>query len=151
MSTDEKTPLSGAASIASSLLTKENATTAANYTREQAKILAHMLSDGNSSVRVLALVGGIAMAISSAAGVWNRFWGLNWISAIVEFYTLLLGLGVVVLEANAAKWKILPERWMTEWEARFRKYALFLSFVSGRGGLYIFAGTLQLSQVSGCM
>ncbi len=87
------------------------------------------------------------MTVTSALGVWNRFIGLNWISAIVEFYTFILGLAVVILESKSGKFKILPERWTTAWEARIRKYALFLSFVSGRGGLYFVAGTLQLSQV----
>jgi len=144
----ESTPLNEAAAIANSLLTKENAAHAAEYTKEQAKVLAQMMSDGNTSVRLLALMGGIAMAMTSALGVLNRFLGLNWISAIVEFYTFILGLSVVILEAKSAKCRILPERWTAAWEARIRKYALFLSFVSGRGGLYFVAGTLQLSQLS---
>lgn len=143
----ERTPLSDAANFASSLMSKENAKSAAKYTKEQAQILAHMLSDGSRSIRVLALMGGIAMAVSSAFGVWNRFFTLQWLSAIVEFYTFLLGLAVVALEAHAGKWRIFPERWTSGWETQLRKYALFLSFVSGRGGLYFVAGTLQLSQV----
>lgn len=107
----------------------------------------HVIFATLSSVRLLALMGGIAMTVTSALGVWNRFLGLNWISAIVEFYTFILGLSVVILEAKSAKCRILPESWTTAWEARIRKYALFLSFVSGRGGLYFVAGTLQLSQV----
>jgi hypothetical protein len=146
--TNESTPLSNAAALGSSVFTADNAAAAASYTKEQAKVLASMLADGNTSIRVLALVGGIAMTITSAFGVWNRFLGLNWISAIVEVYCCILGMAIVCLEARSAKIPLLPKKVTDRYEAYMRKYALFLSFVSGRGGLYFVAGTLQLSQVS---
>lgn len=146
--TNESTPLSNAAALGSSVFTADNAAAAASYTKEQAKVLASMLADGNTSIRVLALVGGIAMTITSAFGVWNRFLGLNWISAIVEVYCCILGMAIVCLEARSAKIPLLPKKVTDRYEAYMRKYALFLNFVSGRGGLYFVAGTLQLSQVS---
>jgi hypothetical protein len=60
----------------------------------------------------------------------------------------LLGLAVIVLEARSGKVKVLPRKFTDAWDAQFRKYALFLRFISGHGGLYFFAGTLQLSQLS---
>ncbi|KAL3790946.1 hypothetical protein HJC23_004928 [Cyclotella cryptica] len=121
---------------------------AATYAKEQAAALTRLIQEGNASIRVLALLGGIAMTVTSAIGLCNRFLGLHWISAIVEFYTLVLGVGVVALEARSANVALLPRRYTDVWEGQIRKYALFLNFVSGRGGLYFVAGTLQLSQLS---
>lgn len=121
---------------------------ASTYAKDQVVALAHMITDGTTSIRTLALLGGIAMTITSAMGIWHRFFAFNWISAIVEFYTFLLGLTIIVLESRSGNFEILQRRYTDGCDAQIRKYALFLSFISGRGGLYFVAGTLQLSQVS---
>ncbi|KAL7484372.1 hypothetical protein ACHAW6_010005 [Cyclotella cf. meneghiniana] len=145
----EKEPLTAAATtIGSSKTTAQTAATTPSYVKERGTALARSITEGNTSIRILALTGGIAMTLTSAIGLWNHFLGFHWISAIVECYTLLLGLGVVAMEARSVRVAILPRRYTDLWEGRIRKYALFLKVVRGRGGLYFVAGTLQLSQRS---
>ena len=147
----EKEPLVATTTIGPSKPIAQTTTTttaAPSYVKEQATALARSITEGNTSIRILALTGGMAMTLTSVMGLWTHFLGFHWISAIVECYTLLLGLGVVALEARSVRIVILPRRYTDLWEGRIRKYALFLKFVRGRGGLYFVAGTLQLSQVS---
>lgn len=88
------------------------------------------------------------MAVSSAFGAWHSFFTLQWLSAIIEFYTFLLGLAVVPLEMRAGKIEHLAREMDVSMESNFEEIRMvFLSFVRGRGRLYFLAGSLQFSQV----
>lgn len=100
--------------------------------------LRSMASEGYLPFRVLAQIGGLAMIVLSIMGFVTAIIYLNFLDALVEVYTFLLGLVVIILETKA---------FPTSFEQRLNKYALFLRFVWGRGCLYFVAGSLQATQV----
>uniref|UniRef100_A0A7S2EDZ4 EF-hand domain-containing protein n=1 Tax=Trieres chinensis TaxID=1514140 RepID=A0A7S2EDZ4_TRICV len=139
----ESTPLapssSAAATTVSSLLTRENAEKAAGYVKDQAEKLSIAAKSGTWSIRALALLGGIGMVTTGALSLFGRIVTLHWVSALINFYVIILGVLVIILEGR--KWLPVPK----SFEANVRKYALFLDFIWGRGCLYFFIGSLQFS------
>jgi hypothetical protein len=138
MSSNANTPLSPG-SIASNIFTQENANAAGNFAKEQADEVGRLARDGDFSIRLFAMLGGLAMIVISVLGFVTKLLTLHWVSALVEIYTFVLGIIMVVLEG-----KSIP--FSSSFESGIYKYALFLKFVWGRGVLYFIAGTLQLIQ-----
>lgn len=135
----ESTPLTN---IASTLLTKENAEVAGNFAKEKFLELRKQASDGDYSIRLLALLGGIVLIGLSATEFLGKILTLHLVAALIEVYTFLLGVVVLILEGKG-QIPFFPDHLATT----IQKYAMILRYVWGRGALYFVAGTLQLSQL----
>lgn len=135
----ESTPLND---IASSLMTKENAQAAGDFAKEKFKELKNQVSDGDFSIRLLAFVGAILLIFLSATEFLGKILTLHIFSALIELYTFILGVVVLILEGKG-QIPFFPAG-LAE---TIMKYALILRYVWGRGALYFVAGTLQLSQM----
>jgi len=106
--------------------------------KEKMKELRTMANEGYLPIRLLAQIGGLAMIVLSIMGFVASIIHLQFLDALVEVYTFLLGFVVIILETKA-----FPKRF----EQGLNKYALFLRFVWGRGCLYFVSGSLQATQV----
>ena len=126
------------ASGVSGVFTSETASKAGQFAKHKISELKTMASDGHISIRVLAEIGGLSMCLLSVMGFVVNIINLAFLGALVEVYTFLMGLVVIILESKA-----FPKRY----EQALSKYALFLCFVWGRGCLYFVAGSLQATQV----
>lgn len=135
----ETTPLS---TYASSLLTKENAQVAGNFAKDKFQELRKQASDGDYSMRLLALLGGAMLVILSSTEILGKILFFNVVGALLDVYTFLLGIVVIILEGST-KNPLLPKRF----SETIHKYALILRYVWGRGALYFIAGTLQCAQM----
>mmetsp|Transcript_7034 Transcript_7034/g.10393 ORF Transcript_7034/g.10393 Transcript_7034/m.10393 type:complete len:286 (+) Transcript_7034:45-902(+) len=123
---------------AAAVLTKENADKAKVFAKAQYDKLKKIASDGNMSLTFLALVGGVAMMVTSIMGVVGRFLTLSWIGALFDVYIFFFGVLVVFLE-----WKKFPGR--DKYNMVIHTYFHFLDYIWGRGVLYFVAGSLQFS------
>ena len=172
MSQGEATPLfdgakaagGAASSMISSIFTKENMQTAKDNlgvlgqsAKDQLGNLSRSASNGDLSIRLFALAGGLALVVSASFGLLGLLLTFQITSVILEVYTLLLGLVMLLLESQgllrkqheqmSAEQRQGISTQVTFTENLFRKifkYAFFLNFVWGRGGLYVVAGSLQL-------
>lgn len=136
----EKTPLSStaASAIASSVFTRDNANAAGTFAKEQAEEVKRLASEGDFSIRLFAMFGGLAMVVSSVLGFVGRVLTFHWLNAVISVYTFILGIIMVMLEG-----KRIP--FSGRLESGLYKYALFLKFVWGRGIVYFIGGTLEIS------
>jgi hypothetical protein len=120
------------------VFTSENASWAGKLATDKITELKQMASEGDFSIRLLAQMGGLAMMVLSIMGFILKIINIEFLGALVEVYTFLMGLVVIILESKA-----FPRRF----EQNLNKYMLFLRFVWGRGCLYFVAGSLQATQV----
>ena len=148
MPTSESTPLQGkdsSGSLSSSrflsnlLGNSESLSNVANVAQARLQDVQEAVKDGNFSLRLMALLGGLGLVVASVFGFLNRVLSLNIFSALIELYTCAGGFVILILEARLLN---LPERFLEN----LYKYALFLKFVWGRGCLYFIVGTLQFMQ-----
>lgn len=116
----------------------ETASRAGKMASDKLNELRAMANEGYLPLRFLAQIGGLAMIVLSILGFITAILHLKVLDALVEVYTFLLGILVIILETKA-----FPKRV----EQSLNKYALFLRFVWGRGCLYFVAGSLQATQV----
>jgi hypothetical protein len=116
----------------------ENASWAGKLATDKIAEVKQMARDGDLSIRLLAQLGGLAMMFLSIMGFIMKIVNMEFLGALVEVYTFLMGLVVIILESKA-----FPRRF----EQSLNKYCLFLRFVWGRGCLYFVAGSLQATQV----
>lgn len=126
--------------MASAAFTKENMAAAGSWSKEKAQELKSQAQDGDNSLRFIALIGGLACVLVGFVELVTRFMRLDIVGAFIDFYIILLGVVVVVLEGKS----LFLSAGLVE---RIHKYALFLKFLWGRGCLYFIIGTLQLSQI----
>ena len=128
------------------MFTSQNAAVAASsagtFAKDQAVELTQLASNGDFSIRILALLGAIAMVVVSVIGFLGKILTLHFVSALIEVYVFALAIVIIILESAG---KIPLPR---SFETNVHKYALFLKFVWGRGILYFIGGSLQVSQVS---
>jgi hypothetical protein len=125
----------------SNLFSDENMSKARSGISSSMEELRRNASDGNLSIRLLALLAGLALLFSSVTGMFAHFVTFDLLGVLLEFYTLVLSLVILVLESKQLK---VSDSFMR----KVYKYALLLRFVWGRGCLYVVAGTLQLVQGS---
>jgi hypothetical protein len=129
-----------------SLFTTQNAAAAASsagtFAKDQATELSTLASNGDFSIRILALLGAMAMLVVSVLGFLGKVLTLKFVSALIDFYIFVFAIITIILESGG---KIPLPR---SFEQNLYKYGLFLKFVWGRGILYFFVGTLLVSQVS---
>lgn len=147
---NSSTPLSSSDNVTSTIghhvggivLNPENASAAANqagtFAKEQAEEVKRLASEGDFSIRLFALLGGLAMIVTSILGFIGKFVTLRWVNAIIAVYCFFFGIIMVMLEGRR-----IP--FAKKLEGSLYKYALFLKYVWGRGLLYFVAGTLQIS------
>jgi hypothetical protein len=168
----ESTPLFDGAKAAggaakdmiSSVFTKENIQMAKDNlgvlgqsAKDQLGNLSRSASNGDLSIRLFALAGGVALVVLATFGLLGLLLTFQIKGVILEVYTLLLGLVMLLLESQGLLRKrqeqLSPEQQQglatqgAFTENLFRKifkYAFFLNFVWGRGCLYVVAGSLQL-------
>ena len=126
--------------MASAAFTKENFEAAGQFTKQKASELKREAQDGDNSLRFLALMGGMASIVVGSLELVTRFMRLDIVGALIDFYIVLLGVLVVLLEGK----KMFLSAGAVE---KIHKYALFLQFVWGRGAIYFICGTLMLYQL----
>jgi hypothetical protein len=148
MASNENTPLSSGStplnaeaisSFAKNVFSKENFENAARVAKERAGELQKQAHAGGFSMRLLALSGGILLVLVSGMQFLGNLLTLNIIGAIIELYTFLLGVVVIILEGKTV---FLTDDFIN----RIHKFALFLKYLWGRGCLYFIAGSLQIYQ-----
>lgn len=123
-----------------SVLNSQNAAHASDFARQRAAEFRQNLNEGSWSLRLLALLGALAMMVLSVLGFMADFVRINWISALFGVYCFLLAIVIIILEYGQ---ELMCFKGL---EMSLFKYALFLKFVWGRGLLYFVAGTIELSQ-----
>lgn len=101
--------------------------------------------EGPLTFRMLGLIGGLAMMVSNGFSVLSRFFSFNFTGALIALYCVCFGALIVVLEGPM----ILPAvPYKDRIQSGIRVYAKFLDFTWGRGALYFFVGSLQVSNVN---
>jgi hypothetical protein len=97
-------------------------------------------TQGPTTYRLLALLGGIGMILSNGIAILDRFFSFRFTSALIALYNFIFGIFIVSIEA--------PGVLSVDLAAKLRYYAKFLEYTWGRGGLYIFCGSLQVTNVN---
>jgi hypothetical protein len=136
--TVDNTSLAAGSAIASAVFTKENANAAGSFAKSQADEVRKLASEGDFSIRLFAMFGGMAMVVASILGFIGRVLTFHWVNAVISIYTLILGIIMIMLEG-----KRIP--FSGRLETSLYKYALFLKYVWGRGILYFIGGTLEIT------
>ena len=143
----ENTPLSPPnqqvdpmAQFASNVFTLENLGKAGSAAKEKAIELKNQAQDGDHSLRILGFLGGLTMTIVSFVEVIPKIGEFNLFGAVIEIYTLALGIVAMILEGKDF---VLSQAAVS----KIHKYALFLKFLWGRGALYFLCGTLELNEL----
>lgn len=140
--TVDNSPFAFSTDVPSGLFTQRNVQQAGDvagtFAKEQVDEVSRLASEGDFSIRLFAMLGGLAMAVVSVLGFVARILTLHWVNALLCIYTFALGIIMVFLEG-----KKIP--FSGALEENIVKYALFLKFVWGRGCLYFVAGTLTIA------
>jgi hypothetical protein len=97
-------------------------------------------SEGPLTYRVMAFIGGLAMIASNAIAILDRFFSFRFASAMIALYNTLFGILISIIEGPGVCSRRLGKgiRW----------YAKFLEYTWGRGMLYFFCGSLQISNIN---
>ena len=105
---------------------------------------------GSNPFRSMAFGGGVAMIFSNTLSILDRFFSFNLSGALISMYGIIFGMLVILLE--------IPPNLSASQSGRIQlyralvvHYAKFLEYVWGRGSLYVFVGTLQISNLNFCM
>jgi hypothetical protein len=118
----------------------KDAAEASNFAKSTAHDLKENLLQGNLSLRVLAILGGLAMIVVSILGFISHLFGFAWISAVFDVYTFFLGTVIVILESSAKL------SFLNRLTSKMYRNARFLTYLWGRGIVYFVAGSLEVSQ-----
>lgn len=113
---------------------------AGSFAKERVEELKQNLNEGNFGLRILVLLGAVAMIITSIIGIVSDSYRIDTIAVLIDIYTLLLAVMMVVLEYGNQL------SFFAAYESSLYKNALFLKFVWGRGFFYFFAGSLEVSR-----
>ena len=141
--------------VVSSLFTRENLANAGTAAKDRFQTLQQQARHGDFSIRLLAFLSGISLVILAGLGFLGLVLQFQITQAVLELYTLLLGIIMLLLEsrgllrqhaASSQDSATAQQRLIDQVFKSIYKYALFLKFVWGRGGLYVVAGSLQLAQ-----
>jgi EF-hand domain pair/COPI associated protein len=85
----------------------------------------------------LGFIGGLAMIASNGIAILDRFFSFNFAGSLLAVYGVFFGLIITILDGPGPCAQYLNRRTLF--------YAKFLEFTWGRGALYFFVGTLQVS------
>lgn len=123
--------------LASALFSKENVASVGQVVGEKFNELKKQAEDGDHSLRLLALLGGVILMVVASMEFAGKIVMFAFVGALIELYSFGIGIMIIVLESK----NLLLSEGLQAW---IFKYALFLKFLWGRGCLYFFVGTLQL-------
>lgn len=104
----------------------------------------HLATDGPLSYRALAFAGGLGMIVTSLSDWFGEIYTSSYMKALISFYTLLFGILFSLLEIHL--WA--TNEIMSKARAFIYDQVRALRYLLGRGLLYVFAGTLQASQMN---
>lgn len=93
--------------------------------------------DGPLTFRMLGFIGGLAMTVSNALSILDRFFSFNFAGSLLAVYGVFFGLVITTIEG--------PGPCARRLDSGIRYYAKFLEYTWGRGALYFFVGSLQAS------
>jgi len=125
-------------------LTKENLVMASNFMTEKATSLADSTHDGNSMpLRLLTILGGLAMLVSSVMGLFGKAIFLDFIGVFVECLCAVFGVLIVLLEVKDK----LPTP-VKGFEEFIETRCKFLESMTGKACLYGLSGFLKILQTS---
>jgi hypothetical protein len=118
----------------------QNITEAGSFARERATELKQSVLEGNWSLRILVLLGALAMMTTSLIGLISDVYRIDIISCIIDIYCFILGVLMIILEYG------YQLSFFAAIQPSLYKNALFLKFVWGRGLFYFIAGSIEISQ-----
>lgn len=121
------------------VLNAQNAAEAKMFAKDTALEVQKHMREGDWSLRLLALLGGLAMMAVAILGFVGDILTLNWFAALFEVYVFVLGVIIVVLESGQ-RFSMFARV-----ESGLYKNALFLKYIWGRGIIYFVAGSIQIS------
>ena len=113
------------------------AVTGAGFINAATSQIVKAQADGPFTFRILGLIGGLAMVLSNGIAILDRFFSFNFAGAMIAVYGVFFGIIIVMLEG--------PFPFKERIQGGIRFHAKFLEFTWGRGALYFFVGTLQIS------
>jgi hypothetical protein len=96
--------------------------------------------EGPLTYRVMAFMGGLAMIFSNGIAILDRFFSFRFASAMIALYNCIFGILIATIEGPGVCSNRLGKG--------IRYYAKFLEYTWGRGLLYFFCGSLQISNVN---
>jgi COPI associated protein. len=112
---------------------------------KKAVAYARSIANGNASIRVAALLGGVLLCADSITAFFKNLLSLNLINALINFYAFLVGASAIVMESDR---DAIP--YATRLRSILGKNFGIVRTVTGRGLFYGIAATLELSQVRNC-
>lgn len=121
-----------------SLFSSENLENASDIAKSKMMELRASVKTGDWSLRLLALLGGVALIFTAVLEFVSKALNINILGALIEIYVIFLGVIVLVLEGSQIS---LPQKFLHT----LHKYALFLKYIWGRGILYFVAGSLLVT------
>lgn len=73
-----------------------------NKIKTSANAMFTNVKNGNTSIRLIAIIGGVALIADAAAGIYeNIHYGVqHFLNALIEFYAMVFGLAAVVMESD---------------------------------------------------
>ena len=123
--------------LLNSQLAASAATSGASFVNASAEKIQQARKEGPLTFRMLGFVGGLAMIVSNGIAILDRFFSFNFAGAMIALYGVFFGVIITMLEA--------PGPCSQRLQGGIRYYAKFLDFTWGRGALYFFVGSLQVS------
>ena len=138
---DETSPLA-ALGEATADRVKEVSTQAEGAIKDGINDFVETAKNGNTSIRGLALISGLALVGSSVVEIFVNLYQLQIGSTLIAFYSLVMGSLAVAMEVDT---QALPYgQQIRHW---LLKYVGIVQLSTGRGVFYFVAGTLELMQV----
>jgi COPI associated protein len=131
---DSNTPLIGTQAATAA------ATTGVSFLNAAGAKIIQARDEGPLTFRMLGFIGGLAMIVSNGLAILERFFSFNFAGSLIAVYGVFFGVIIVMLEG--------PVPCKERMQSGIRYYAKFLEFTWGRGALYFFVGTLQVSNVN---
>ena len=109
---------------------------------KKAVAYARSIANGNASIRVAALIGGVLLCVDCISTFIKDLFTFNLINAMINFYAFIVGAAAVIMESD---------RDAIPYSMRLRsilgKNFGIVRTVTGRGLFYGIAATLELSEV----
>ena len=109
----------------SNLFTADSLENASDIARNKIRELRHSVKTGDWSLRLLALIGGVALIFTAVLEFVSKILNFNVLGALIEVYIIFLGVIILVLEGSQIS---LPKKFLH----MLHKYALFLKFIWGK-------------------
>ena len=76
------------------------AASAVEFARNKIEEVKHLATEGPLTFQVLALIGGVAMAVQSVFGSMGKFFSFSPLQMMIEVYCGIFGLLTIILEGN---------------------------------------------------